>query len=101
MNKEEILSKVTESVQYIFDENDSSVISDFSISPFFSLKTGEEIGLYVTIVCGPQFLLTEAFLNDWKERIGANDYMFKYYSSSLYLAFFVEYDKFGENVRMS
>ena len=96
MNKEEILSKVTESVRYIFDETESSVISDYSISPFFDLQTGEESGIFVTFVCGSEFQLSEALLNYWKEQLGANDFMFKYYSSQLYLTFFVDYDKVEE-----
>lgn len=96
MNKEEILSKVTESVGKIKHETSPLIFSDYSTSPFFDLSTGEETGLFVVFFCSSQSVISEGLLKYWKELIGANDYEFYRFdhSSQLCVTFFVDYDKY-------
>jgi len=93
MNKEALVNKLTAVIAQIKKYTKPSIVRDYRITPSFDMKSGDKSGLLVTFVGGPNFVLDEALLNYWKEQLGANDFRFMNYCHTLYLVFFVDYDK--------
>lgn len=68
------------------------VIKEYMIPPLVNMKTGRETGFSVLIYLSIKYEYTDAVLNDWKERLHADEYVISVKHNQLIVKFIVHYD---------
>ena len=75
------------------EEYEDGVIKGHQIPPLVNIRTGEETGFAVNIQLANKYEYTDAVLNDWKERLHADEYTVTAKRNQLTVKFIVHYDK--------
>lgn len=89
--KEELINKISETIEKIKDKANKGVIKEYTISTVVNWVTGKESGQAAVLTCGTKFEYTEDVLKHWKEQLGATEYRIKVNRSQLFITFIVNY----------
>ena len=75
------------------EEYAEGVIKDHQIPPLVNIHTGQDTGFAVIIQLANKYEYTDAVLNDWKERLHADEYTVTAKRNQLTVKFSVHYGR--------
>lgn len=81
-------AEVVRSLQGIYAEG---VIKSWEIPPLVNIKTGKDIGFAVIIYLASKYEYTNDLLNDWKEKLSADEYTISAKRNQLQVKFTIRY----------
>lgn len=67
------------------------VIKDWEIPPLVNIETGKDTGFAVIIRIAPKYEYTNDLLNEWKEKLSADEYTITVKKNQLQVKFIVRY----------
>ena len=79
-------------VAEIKDKYADGVIKDFEICPLVNMKTGEDVGFCVIVYLANKYEYTNEIMDDWKNRLHADEYSVTARGNKLTFKFRVHYE---------
>lgn len=76
-------------------ETNESVIKDYEMPRLCDEETAVQIGFAVILTLSTKFVYTSNILNQWRERLAADDYLIRVNRNQLHVRFNVTFDKEG------
>lgn len=80
--------EIVKSLQGIYAKG---VIKDCEIPPLVNIETGKDTGFAVIIHLAPKYEYTNDLLNEWKEKLSADEYTITVKKNQLQVKFIVRY----------
>lgn len=80
--------EIVKSLQGIYAKG---VIKDWEIPPLVNIETGKDTGFAVIIRIAPKYEYTNDLLNEWKEKLSADEYTITVKKNQLQVKFIVRY----------
>lgn len=81
-------AEIVQSLQGIYAKG---VIEDWNIQTLVNIKTGKDTGFAVIIYLASKYEYTNDLLNDWKEKLSADEYTISAKRNQLQVKFMVRY----------
>lgn len=81
-------AEVVQSLQGIYAKG---VIKDWNIQTLVNIKTGKDTGFAVIVYLASKYEYTNDLLNDWKEKLSADEYTISAKKNQLQVKFTVRY----------
>lgn len=78
-------------------EVNESVIKDYEMPTLCDMDTAKQTGFAVILTLSTKFDYTSNVLNQWRERLAADDYLISVRRNQLRVRFNVRYDQKGGN----
>ena len=80
--------EIVKSLQEIYA---NGVIKDWEIPPLVNIETGKDTGFAVIIHLAPKYEYTNDLLNEWKEKLSADEYTITVKKNQLQVKYIVRY----------
>ena len=81
-------AEMVQSLQGIYAKG---VIKDYNIQTLVNIKNGKDTGFAVIIYLAAKYEYTNDLLNDWKEKLSADEYTISVKKNQLQVKFIVRY----------
>ena len=91
--KEKTVEHAYQVICALREEYAEGVIKDHEIPPLVNIRTGQDMGFAVIVYLANKYEYTDAVLNDWKERLHADEYTVTAKRNQLTVKFSVHYDR--------
>ena len=89
--KEKTQEHAAEVLKAIKAEVHSDVIKSYEMPTLCDMKTGEDTGFVVVLMLSTKYYYTSDLLNEWKERLKADEYTIIVRCNQLRMRFFIRF----------
>ena len=91
MAKKKTTEQAAKALKEIMAELNDGVIKDYEMPTLCNMQTARETGFAVILTLSTKYDYTNKVLDDWKERLSADDYMISVQRNQLKVRFNVMY----------
>lgn len=88
---EKTIENAVKAIDEIKAQYKVEVIKDYEIPPLVNMKTGQTTGHGITLQLSTKYDYDENLLNEWKEKLQADEWMLRVRRSQLWVTFRVRY----------